>query len=247
MSRLLPDRALREVTRSRRGGIDAEAMATAAAIVSQVESGGAAALESLTAQFEERPHGLPLFLTPNDLSQAAGSIPGADLKRLEKTAGRIERFALAQRQALKGLDGVEVAGGRAGHTVVPVERAGCYAPGGRYPLPSSVLMTAVTARAAGVPEVWVASPRPAPITLAAAAVAGADGMLVAGGAHAIAALALGAGTASTLRHGGGAGQSLCDCRQTDRVRESRDRHAGGPLGTSGAGRFDGRSRGGRGP
>ena len=46
--------------------------------------------------------------------------------------------------------------------VAPVERAGCYAPGGRFPLPSSVLMTAVTARAAGVAEVWVASPRPAP-------------------------------------------------------------------------------------
>lgn len=193
MSRLLPDRAASEVTRSRRGGIDAEAMATAAAIVSQVEADGVGALESLTAQFEERPGGLPLFLTPDDLSVAARSIPRADLERLVNTAGRIERFALAQREALAGLGGVDVAGGRAGHTVVPVERAGCYAPGGRYPLPSSVLMTAVTARAAGVSSVWVASPRPAPITLAAAAVAGVDGMLVAGGAHAIAALALGAG------------------------------------------------------
>src|SRR5260370_11241832 len=54
-------------------------------------------------------------------------------------------------------------------------------------------MTAVTARVAGVREVWVASPKPAPLTLAAAAVAGADGLLAAGGAHAIAALAYGAG------------------------------------------------------
>jgi len=74
-----------------------------------------------------------------------------------------------------------------------VERAGCYAPGGRYPLPSSVLMTAVTARVAGVPEVWVASPKPQALSLAAAAIAGADGLLAAGGAHAIAALAYGAG------------------------------------------------------
>jgi phosphoribosyl-ATP pyrophosphohydrolase/phosphoribosyl-AMP cyclohydrolase/histidinol dehydrogenase len=54
-------------------------------------------------------------------------------------------------------------------------------------------MTALTARVAGVREVWVASPRPAPVTLAAAAVAGADGLLAAGGAQAIAALAFGAG------------------------------------------------------
>src|SRR5205807_1306356 len=62
-----------------------------------------------------------------------------------------------------------------------------------HPLPSSVLMTAVTARVAGVRDVWVASPRPQPLTLAAAAVAGADGVLAAGGAQAIAALAYGAG------------------------------------------------------
>src|SRR5207253_886286 len=68
-----------------------------------------------------------------------------------------------------------------------------YAPGGRYPLPSSVLMTAVTARVAGVRDIWVASPKPQGLTLAAAAIAGADGVLAAGGAHAIAALAYGAG------------------------------------------------------
>jgi phosphoribosyl-ATP pyrophosphohydrolase/phosphoribosyl-AMP cyclohydrolase/histidinol dehydrogenase len=54
-------------------------------------------------------------------------------------------------------------------------------------------MTAVTARTAGVKEIWVASPKPGPMTLAAAAIAGADGVLAAGGAHAIAALAFGAG------------------------------------------------------
>ncbi|MEQ1565819.1 MAG: histidinol dehydrogenase, partial [Myxococcota bacterium] len=72
-----------------------------------------------------------------------------------------------------------------------VDRAGCYAPGGRYPLPSSVLMTAIAAGVAGVAEVWVASPRPAPATLAAAWVAGARALLAVGGAHAIGALAYG--------------------------------------------------------
>lgn len=193
MSRLLPDRTLDEITGSRHGGVDAEALATAAAIVARVEAEGVTALESLTVRFDERPDRLPLFLDRDDLEKAAGELPAGDLDTLERIAGRIERFANAQRAALAPLDGVEVAGGRAGHTVAAVEKAGCYAPGGRYPLPSSVLMTAVTARAAGVAEVWVASPRPAPITLAAAAVAGADGLLVAGGAHAVAALAMGAG------------------------------------------------------
>lgn len=69
--------------------------------------------------------------------------------------------------------------------------AGCYAPGGRYPLPSSVIMTAVTARAAGCPYVVLASPRPAPITLAAAHVAKADIVLCVGGAQAIGSMAYG--------------------------------------------------------
>jgi phosphoribosyl-ATP pyrophosphohydrolase/phosphoribosyl-AMP cyclohydrolase/histidinol dehydrogenase len=86
---------------------------------------------------------------------------------------------------------VSVQGGRAGWRYFPVGRAGCYAPGGRFPLPSSVLMTAVTARTAGVKEVWVASPRPVDMTLAAAAVGGADALVAAGGAQAIAALAYG--------------------------------------------------------
>ncbi|GMF30689.1 unnamed protein product [Phytophthora fragariaefolia] len=77
--------------------------------------------------------------------------------------------------------------------VSPMHAAGCYAPGGRYPLPSSVLMTAVTARVAGVQTVVVASPRPAPATLAAAYLAGADYFLAAGGAQAIAAMAYGVG------------------------------------------------------
>ena len=126
------------------------------------------------------------------LAGALGQLPAAERAVLERTADRIRTFAEAQRAALADV-AVPVPGGRAGHTVAPVDRAGCYAPGGRFPLPSSVLMTAVTARAAGVPSVWVASPKPALATLAAAAVAGADGLLAAGGPHAIAALAFGAG------------------------------------------------------
>jgi len=113
----------------------------------------------------------------------------------EKTAldnmyRRIKAFADLQRCSVTDTE-MEIPGGRAGHTVSPCRAAGCYAPGGRYPLPSSVLMTAVTARAAGCPTVVLASPRPAPITLAAAHVAGADVFLRVGGAQAIATMAFG--------------------------------------------------------
>lgn len=61
---------------------------------------------------------------------------------------RIETFALAQRKSIVNVE-IDIPGGKAGHTIAPMAVAGCYAPGGRYPLPSSVLMTAVTAKAAG--------------------------------------------------------------------------------------------------
>jgi phosphoribosyl-ATP pyrophosphohydrolase/phosphoribosyl-AMP cyclohydrolase/histidinol dehydrogenase len=126
------------------------------------------------------------------LETALRGLDAADRERLERVAGRIRAFAEAQRGALRDVL-VPVPGGFAGHRVIPVMRAGCYAPGGRYPLPSTVLMTAITARVAGVAEVIVASPKPPPLVLAAAAVAGADAVLPAGGAQAIAALAYGAG------------------------------------------------------
>jgi histidinol dehydrogenase len=75
--------------------------------------------------------------------------------------------------------------------VTPLQRVGCYVPGGRYPLPSSLLMTAVPARVAGVKEIFVACPRPDATVFAAAVEAGVDRMFKVGGAHAIAALAYG--------------------------------------------------------
>jgi histidinol dehydrogenase len=93
---------------------------------------------------------------------------------------------------------VRVARGvRIDQRVEPLDRVGCYVPGGRYPLPSTLLMTAIPARVAGVGEVIVACPRPAPVVCCAALEAGATRLLRLGGAHAIAALAY--GTASIPR------------------------------------------------
>ena len=75
--------------------------------------------------------------------------------------------------------------------VMPLDRVGCYVPGGRYPLPSSLLMTAIPAAAAGVRDVVAVCPRPEPVVMAAALEAGVSRLFRIGGAHAIAALAYG--------------------------------------------------------
>jgi phosphoribosyl-ATP pyrophosphohydrolase/phosphoribosyl-AMP cyclohydrolase/histidinol dehydrogenase len=177
----------------RRRPVDDETLDRAAKIVARVRSGGEIGLRAIAEELGDLEPGRALVITADELDDALGRVGPETAGLLHRTADRIAAFADAQRQSVVNLE-VPVPGGIAGHSVAPVERAGCYAPGGRYPLPSSVLMTAVTARAAAVREVWVASPRPDPITLAAAAVAGADAVLSVGGAHAVAALAYGAGT-----------------------------------------------------
>ncbi|MEZ4296355.1 MAG: histidinol dehydrogenase, partial [Polyangiaceae bacterium] len=172
--------------------LDDETVRGAASIVDDVRARGWEAVVEHAVRLGDAREGEPLVLKRDALEAAFLALPEASRALLQRTAERIRSFALSQRKALAEI-AVPVAGGRAGHEVLPLDRAGCYAPGGRFPLPSSVLMTAVTARAAGVREVWVASPRPAPITLGAAFVAGADALLAVGGAQAIGALAFGAG------------------------------------------------------
>ncbi len=176
----------------RRDVVDANTLAAAARIVQDVQDRGEAAVIEHAQRLGDRKPGEPLVYGQDALNDALRSIPNATRDVLTRTAERIRRFAEQQRGCLRELD-MAVAGGRAGHSILPVERAACYAPGGRFPLPSSVLMTVVTARAAGVQSVWVASPKPSVETLAAAAIAGADACLAVGGAQAIAALAFGAG------------------------------------------------------
>jgi histidinol dehydrogenase len=170
--------------------VDIDTLAAAAAIVEDVRAGGEGALRRHAERLGDLGPGDDIVATRSDLAEAAAAIRPGDRDLLDRVAGRIRSFAAAQRACLGDLD-VEVPGGRAGHTWIPMARAGAYAPGGRHPLVSSVLMTVIPARVAGVEQVWVASPRPTAMTLAAAAVAGADGLLRVGGAQAIAALAFG--------------------------------------------------------
>ncbi len=170
--------------------LDDATMNRAADIVSTVKREGCEAVRRFAAQYDGLAADQPLIISSDELDKAKAAIDGDTLALLERTAQRIERFATAQRATLTDLT-TDIDGGQAGHTVRPVDRVGCYAPGGRYPLVSSVLMMAVTARAAGVSSVTVATPRPTAVMCAAAAIAGADNLLAVGGAHAIAALAYG--------------------------------------------------------
>jgi len=189
---LLRDRTVDEVVQQRRTVVSAEVLDAAAEIVDAVRRGGEPALRRQAERFGELQPNEPIVIERRALEKALHALGGADRERLERVAGRIRAFAEAQRAAIHDVT-VPIPGGAAGHRIVPAARAGCYAPGGRYPLPSTVLMTAITARVAGVGEVLVASPKPPPLVLAAAAVAGADALLPVGGAQAIAALAYGAG------------------------------------------------------
>ena len=179
-----------EPTRAGRSAVAAETLDAARVIVDDVRANGEPALRAHAERLGDLQPGAPWFVGRDALDAALASLPAADRGVLERCAARVAAFADAQRASVRDID-VEVPGGRAGHTVRPVAAAGCYAPGGPFPLPSYVHMTAVTARRAGVGHVWVASPRPTQTTLAAAAIAGADGLIALGGAHAIAALAYG--------------------------------------------------------
>lgn len=181
-----------EVPLLRRNPVDAETLTKTAVILERVRKEGFSALSSYAQQFGDWSPEQPMIWRRPSLEQVLASLPKSDQELLHRSVERVRRFAQAQRDSFREID-IEIPGGRAGHTIAPVEKAGCYAPGGRFPLPSSVIMTAVTARVAGVSEVWLASPKPTTMTLAAAAVSQADALLAVGGAQAIAALAFGAG------------------------------------------------------
>ncbi len=182
--------AAADVGRARQPAVPNEILPTVLEIAEAVREGGEAKLREYAERWDDLEAGGALTRTPREMQAALESLPSADRDVLERTAGRIEHFARAQLESAWPV-AVAVEGGMAGDRLVPVRVAGCYAPGGRFPLPSSVLMTAVTAKVAGVREVWLASPRPSREVMAAGAMAGVAGLLGAGGVQAVAAMAYG--------------------------------------------------------
>jgi histidinol dehydrogenase len=164
-----------------------------AAIVNDVRKGGDAALLRYARKFDNLDG--PIEVTAADMRKAAASVP-ADVRAAIRAAARNIR-SVARRQVPKGWRVRVAPGVSVEQRIIPLDRVGCYVPGGRYPLPSSLLMTAIPALAAGVEDVIAVCPRPEPVVMAAAIEAGVSRLFRLGGAHAVAALAY--GTASVPR------------------------------------------------
>ena len=167
-------------------------------IVRDVQRSGDEAVRRYTELFDNRR--LDRIEVPREAwREALGSIDPALRDALETAAGRIRAFH--ERQVRQSWIETERLG-VFGQLVRPLERVGIYTPGGSAALPSSLLMTAIPARVAGVEEIVIAAPPRgeegiAPVILAAAEIAGVDRVFAIGGAQAIAALAF--GTASVPR------------------------------------------------
>jgi histidinol dehydrogenase len=169
-----------------------EPVAAVRSILAEVRSGGDEAVLALTERFD-RVRPAALSVPRDEWDDALGRIEPALRLALEAAAGTIRRFQEAERSP----DVTHEAAGITTRTIRrPVDRAGCYVPGGRAVYPSTVLMTVIPAKVAGVPWVSVCVP-PGPdgrvpdVVLAAAAIAGADAVHPVGGAQAIGALAYG--------------------------------------------------------
>ena len=161
-----------------------------ARIVADVRSGGDAALLRYARKFDKLEGGLEV--PHSEIRAAAATVPTAVRTAIRDAAKHIR--AVARKQVPKGWTTQVAPGVSVEQRVTPLDRVGCYVPGGRYPLPSSLLMTAIPARAAGVKEIIVACPRMDPTVMAAALEAGATRVFRIGGAHAVAAMAYGTET-----------------------------------------------------
>lgn len=156
-------------------------------IIEDVRTNGDRALVRYAEQFGDLP---PRRITEREIREASDRIDESLRVALEQAASRIEAFARAQRDALADLT-VELPWGTVGHRAIAVRAVGAYVPAGRYPLPSTLLMTAIPARVAGVERIAVVTPRVDCVMLAAASLAGVTEVIQVGGAQAIAALAYG--------------------------------------------------------
>ena len=172
------------------GGDDRAFERRVQAIVDGVRTGGDRALARFAKRFD-RVSG-PIEVSAADMRTGAARVEAPVRRAIAQAAANIAK--VAARQIPKHFDLDVVPGVSIEQRVEPLARVGCYVPGGRFPLPSSLLMTAVPARVAGVREVIVCCPRPEPAVMAAALEAGVTRLFRIGGAHAVAAMAFGTHT-----------------------------------------------------
>lgn len=161
-----------------------------AEIVDAVRAGGDRAVRAFAVKFDgyRGPLEVPRALWAREAATLPAPVRRA-IRQAARAIGKVSRAQVPKSWRVNAGPGVSVE-----QRVVPLARVGCYVPAGRYPLPSSLLMNAVPARAAGVGEVIVACPNPDATVFAAAIEAGVDRVFRVGGAHAVAAMAYGTRT-----------------------------------------------------
>src|SRR5664279_1134188 len=157
-------------------------------IIQGVRKGGDKALVRYATLWDKLEKGKPIRVPQQEMEQAWETTPADTRDALKRAAANIRRFANWQMPKSWRKN---ISGGELGQVVRPLASVGCYVPGGRYPLPSTLLMTAIPAQVAGVERIVVVTPNPQPATLAAAYLLGITEVYRCGGAQAIAALAYG--------------------------------------------------------
>ena len=171
----------------RRPARDAGLYRRVARIVERVRVEGDRALADFAKRFDRQSP--PFEVSRQEIERGAKRVPAAVRAALHTAAKNIRR--VAERQVPREWSISTTAGVTITQRVLPLDRVGCYVPGGRHPLPSSLLMSAIPARAAGVRDIVAMCPTADPIVLAAALEAGVNRFFKLGGAHGVAALAYG--------------------------------------------------------
>lgn len=163
-------------------------------IVADIRSRGERAVREYAETFD-RWTPTSFRLTEEEVATLVASLPQQVIDDIVFAQAQVRRFAEAQRESLRDIEIETLPGVRLGHRHIPVQAAGSYIPGGKYPLTASAHMTIITAKVAGVPRVVACTP---PIkgeipaaTVAAMQLAGADEIYILGGVQAVASMALG--------------------------------------------------------
>ena len=166
-------------------------------IIADIRQGGDAAVREYSATFD-RWQPAAFRLSADEVGQIIASLPQQVVDDILFVQSQVRHFAEVQRASMADVEVETLPGVFLGHRHVPVQAAGAYIPGGKYPLTASAHMTIVTAKVAGVPRVVACTP---PIrgeipaaTVAAMSMAGADEIWILGGVQAVAAMALGTET-----------------------------------------------------
>jgi len=162
--------------------------------LADIEKRGDAAVRDMSVKFDGWNRD-DYRLSQSEIDAAVDSLTPQERKDIEFAQAQVRNFAQIQRDSMKDVEVETMPGVVLGHKNLPIQNAGCYVPGGKYPLLASAHMSVITAKVAGVPRVITCAPpfqgKIARAIVAAQAMAGADAIYALGGIQAIGAMAIG--------------------------------------------------------